>query len=179
VLKLKKIHHDLMQCVRMVNIIFSFQTMLCVSITFLFTLFTLFTAFKTFFYHEHQLINMSLSTLYWCLFYNFFKGCIIYTCNLVDTEAEKLPALTFKMMSRNVCQPMVMEAFAHQVKQLSGKSTCGLFNFDYSLIMMVSADREICSEGEFGCFQFVSSVATYFIILIQFESSIQSKNGRN
>lgn len=138
VLKLKKIHHDLMQCVGMVNVIFGFQTMLCVGIVFLFTLFTLFTAFKTFFYHEHLMLNMTKATVYWCLFYNFFKFCIIYTCSMVDTEAENLAALTFKMMSRNVCSPVVMQAFGHQVKQLSGKSTCGLFNFDYSLIMMVT-----------------------------------------
>lgn len=126
-----------MRCVRQVNIIFGFQTMLCVGITFLFTLFTLFAAYKTFFFNEHELLKVSLSSLYWCAFYNYFKLCIVVTCNLVDSEDEVLATLIYKMLNRDVCAPLTMQAFGSQVKQISGKSTCGLFNFDYSLVMMV------------------------------------------
>lgn len=139
ILTLKSIHHDLMKCVRLVNIIFGFQSMLCIGITFLFTLFTLFLAYKTFFYKDFTIINISLSSLYWCTFYNSFKMCIIVTCNLVDTEDDVLSTLIYKMINRNICSSQIMQSFGNQVKQISGKSTCGLFNFDFSLIMMVSA----------------------------------------
>lgn len=139
ILTLKSIHHDLMKCVRLVNIIFGFQSMLCIGITFLFTLFTLFLAYKTFFYKDFSIINISLSSLYWCTFYNSFKMCIIVTCNLVDTEDDVLSTLIYKMINRNICSSQIMQSFGNQVKQISGKSTCGLFNFDFSLIMMVSA----------------------------------------
>lgn len=137
VLALKSIHHDLMKCVRLVNVIFGFQTMLCIGVTFLFTLFTLFSAYKAFYFHEYDIISISLSSLYWCSFYNYFKVCIVYTCNLVDSEDEVLATLIYKMINRDVCSPLTMQAFGSQVKQISGKSTCGLFNFDYSLIMTV------------------------------------------
>lgn len=138
ILILKSIHHDLMSCVRLVNVAFGFQTMLCVGITFLFTLFTLFSAYKTFFYHETTIFNISISSLFWCFFYNYFKISIVSTCNLVDSEDEVLSTLIYKMMNRKICSTFVMQSFGNQVKQISGKSTCGLFNFDNSLIMLVS-----------------------------------------
>lgn len=137
VLALKSIHHDLITCVRLVNVIFGFQTMLCVGITFLFTLFTLFSAYKTFYYHEYETINISLSSIYWCCFYNCFKAGIVATCNLVNTQDDVLATLIYKTINRSVCSPLVMQAFGNQVKQIRTKSSCGLFNFDYSLIMMV------------------------------------------
>lgn len=140
IMVLKSIHHDLMKCVHAVNVIFAFPTMLCFGITFLFTLFTLFASYKTFFYHDTDL-NIALSSIYWTIFYNYFLLGIIVTCNLVDSEADKLATLIYKMMNKNISSSMAMQAFGNQVKQISGKSSCGLFNFDYSLIMMVSELR--------------------------------------
>lgn len=77
ILTLKSIHHDLMRCVRMVNIVFGFQTMLCIGITFLFTLFTLFATYKTYFYNEID-YRVTLSSLYWCFFYNYFKASVAF-----------------------------------------------------------------------------------------------------
>lgn len=137
ILLFKSIHHDLMRCVKMVNIAFGFQTMLCFAITFLFTLFTSFASYKVFFYHDTA-ITLSQSSIYWCIFYNCFQACIIFTCQLVDFETEFLSTLIYKMMNRKTCSLLTLEAFGNQVQQISGKSSCGLFHFDYSLIMMVS-----------------------------------------
>lgn len=133
-----------MRCVRLVNIGFGFQTMLSIGLTFMFTLFTLLVSFKAFYYHDAE-IGASLSSIYWCVFYNYFQFLIIYTGNLVDTEATELSTLIYKMMNRNVCPILTMQAFGNQVKQISGKSSCGLFNFDYSLIMMVCGQPELFS----------------------------------
>lgn len=137
ILGLKSIHHDLMKCVRLLNITFGFQTMLSIGISFMFTLFTLFISYKTFYYDDTE-IGATLSSIYWCIFYNFFTFLIIYTCSLVDSEANQLATLIYKMMNRNVCSTLLLQVFGNQVKQISGKSSCGFFNFDYSLIMMVS-----------------------------------------
>ena len=126
-----------MKCVRLVNIIFGFQTMLSIGISFMFTLFTFFISFKAFYYHDTE-VGSSLSSIYWCIFYNYFTHLVIYTCNLVDAESTHLLTSIFKMMNRNVCSTLTMQAFGNQVKQISAKSSCGLFNFDYSLVMMVS-----------------------------------------
>lgn len=153
ILTLKSIHHDLMRCVRKINYIFGIQTMLCIGTTFIFTLFTLFSAFKYFFYHDVD-FSVALSSLFWSFFYNYFIFCIIQTCNIVDIECEKLANMIYKLINRNVCSSMLMQTFGNQVKQISGKSTCGLFNFDYQLIMMVSG---ISSKKKFitdVCFHF-------------------------
>lgn len=141
ILVLKSIHHDMMKCVRLMNNIFGYQTMLSIGISFLFTLFTLFISFKAFHYNDTE-IGSTLSSIYWCIFYNYFKFLVIYTCNLVDSEATQLATMIYKMINRNVCSTLLMQAFGNQVKQISGKSSCGLFNFDYSLIMMVSRVRQ-------------------------------------
>lgn len=137
ILTLKSIHHDLMKCVRTLNVIFGFPTMLSIGITFLFTLFTLFASFKAFFYRDIA-PQMALSSIYWTIYYNIFLFGIIFTCNMVDAEIEKLATLIYKMMNKNISYPLAMQAFGNQVKQISPKSSCGLFNFNYPLIMMVS-----------------------------------------
>lgn len=136
ILVLKSIHHDLMRCVRMTSIAFGFQTMLCLGTTFVFTLFTSFASFKVFYYHDTA-IGISVSSIYWCVFYNCFQACIIFTCNLVHSEAEVLSALIYKMINARTCSPDTMQAFGNQVQQISGKLSCGLFHLDYKLIMTV------------------------------------------
>lgn len=95
ILVLKSIHHDLMKCVWLMNVVFGFQTMLCIGITFLFTLFTFFSAYKTFYFYDYTIINITLSILYWCFFYNLFKVTIVFTCNFVDSETEELATLIY------------------------------------------------------------------------------------
>ena len=134
---LKSIHFDLMRCVRLANRIFGFQTMLCIGITFLFTIFTLFVSYKAFFY-EDKLINVSISSIYWCCFYNCFYFTVVTVCNLLDSENLLLSSQISKLVNRNVCRSTIIEAFGNQVRQISSKSSCGLFNFDYSLFTLVS-----------------------------------------
>lgn len=168
ILVLKSIHHDLMKCVRLVNIIFGFQTMLCLGITFLFTLFTFFVSFKAFYYHDVE-IGISLTSIYWCIFYNYFEFFIVWACNLVDRELAQLSTLIYKMMNRNVCSTLTMESFGNQVKQISGKSSCGLFNFDYQVIMMVSLLNLLFRNQLFG--QFSRAQSDVFIDFNIFHNS--------
>lgn len=138
ILTLKSIHHDMMKCVQLANVCFGFQTMLGIGITFLFTLFTLFASYKAFYYHDID-ERVAISSIFWCLFYNYFKVCIVYTSNMIDSENQELSTCIYKTMNKDVCSPLVMQSFAYQIKQLPSKSSCGLFNFDYSLIMTVRA----------------------------------------
>lgn len=135
---LKEIHLGLMGAVGQVNAIFGFQTMLCVGLNFLFNLFSFLVAYKSFYFGEKLLLNSAYTTMYWTSFYTAFTFLIIFTCNRVDSENSKIRDNICRLTNRNVCTPIVLEAFGHQVKIISGKSSCGLFNFDYSLIMMVS-----------------------------------------
>lgn len=129
-----------MRCVHMINVIFGFQTMLGIGLTFMFTLFTLFASFKFVLYHDVD-VNIALSSIFWCFFYNYFFFCIIQSCKIVDDEIENLGKMIYKLLNRNVCRPLLLRSFGNQVKQISGKSTCGLLTFDYQLIMMVKNFR--------------------------------------
>lgn len=126
----------MMNCVQLANVCFGLQTMLCIGITFLFTLFTLFASYKAFYYHDVDK-SVALSSIFWCVFYNYFKLCIVYTSNLVDSENQELSTSIYKVMNKDICSPTVVQSFGYQIKQLPSKSSCGLFNFDYSLIMTV------------------------------------------
>lgn len=137
IVALKSIHHDMMKCVRILNTIFGLQTMLCIGITFLFSLFTLFASYKAFYYHDID-VSLTITSIYWAVFYNYFKISIVFICSCVTSEVQTLSTLTYKMMNRKICSPVLLQAFGYQVQQLPSKASCGLFNFDYSLIMMVS-----------------------------------------
>jgi hypothetical protein len=139
IISLKEIHLELMSTIHQVNSIFGFQTMLSVGINFLFNLFSFLVAYKTFYFGEANLLNSAYMTMYWMSFYTAFTFLIIFTCNRVDSENSNIKSNICKLTNRNVCTPLVLEAFGHQVKIVFSKSTCGLFNFDYSLIMMVTA----------------------------------------
>ena len=127
----------MMQCVRLLNVAFGFQTMLSVGLTFVFTLFTLFATYKSIIYDDID-VKTVLSCIYWCLFYNYFKVNIIFVSHRVGSEVEVLAELTYKMMNRGVCSPLILEAFGNQVKQMPCKVSCGLFNIDFPLIATVS-----------------------------------------
>jgi hypothetical protein len=137
VISLKKIHLELMSTINQVNSIFGFQTMLCIGINFSFNLFSFLVAYKAFYFGEEYLLNSAYMTMYWMTLYTAFTFLVIFTCNRVDSENSNIKSNICKLTNRNICTNSCVEAFGHQLKIVFGKSTCGLFNFDYTLIMMV------------------------------------------
>lgn len=94
------------------------------------------------------------------MYYNIFKVVMIGMCTLTELENEKTAKLIYKLWNRKInCSTLLMEAFGSQVRGQSAKSSCGLFNFDLSLIGLI-----------------FSSILTYFIIFIQFDRAAQQKN---
>jgi 7tm Chemosensory receptor len=152
---LRTIHADLIRCIKLINSIFGFQAMLCIGITFLFTFFTMFSAYKAFTSDDILAFNASLNNLYWCLYYNLFKITMISMCCLTENENSTTAKLIYKLWNRKInCPPMLMQVFGSQVRGQSAKSSCGLFNFDLSLIVLI-----------------FSSILTYLIIFIQFDQA--------
>lgn len=138
--EIKNIHNDLVKCVRLVNFSFGFQCMLCIAVTFIFTLFAMFAAYKAFYHNEIAIKAISISSLFLCTFYNIFKMCVIICCNMVDCQAREMSTLIYKIINRNVCNSLVLQTFGNQVNNgqpNAAKAGCGLFYFDNSLIMMV------------------------------------------
>jgi hypothetical protein len=135
---LQTIHLKLLGCVKQVNLIFSFQTMLCLSLSFLFTFFTIINAYKSFFGHFGNR-NSSLSSIYWCFYYNLLTTLMIIFCERTHLENEEMAKLIYKLMNKNLkCHPLILQSFGNQVRGQSVKSSCGLFNFDLQLIVIVS-----------------------------------------
>ncbi|KAG5671909.1 hypothetical protein PVAND_002078 [Polypedilum vanderplanki] len=83
---------------------------------------------------------------------------MVIVCQKSENENNETCRLISKLMNKNICSTS-FQSFGNQAKGANVKSTCGLFNFDLSLIGMI-----------------ISSMITYFIIFIQFEISLQSKS---
>lgn len=135
---LQAIHFKLIKCVGLMNNIFSFQIMLCISTSFLFTFFTAFNVYKAFFF-DVDIGNKksSIASLYWCFYYNLIKILLIIACIRTNSANEEMAKLIYKFMNCGKCCPMLLQSFGNQVKGQSAKSSCGLFNFDLPLLGMV------------------------------------------
>jgi hypothetical protein len=134
---LQTIHFDLIKCIKLINTIFSFQVMMCVAVSYLFTFFTLFASYKAFIHNIDSHKNISISSLYWSFYYNLIKITMILVCQQSENENSETCRLISKLMNCEICPPSQLVSFGNQAKGASAKSTCGLFNFDLSLIGMV------------------------------------------
>jgi hypothetical protein len=140
IVTLQTIHHDLIRCIKLINTIFSFQVMLCIAISYLFTFFTLSASFKAFYRDIDSHKSVSISSLYWSFYYNLIKITMIAVCDRSESENDETCRLISRLMNRGCCGGAQLRSFGTQVKGASAKSSCGLFNFDLSLIVMVSVD---------------------------------------
>lgn len=134
---LQTTHYNLIKSIKLVNVIFSFQVMLCIVVSYLFTFFTMFTFYKAFYRGIDLHKKMSMASVYWCCYYNFLNISTILTCYYSDHLNDECARLIYKLMNRDICSPAVLRSFGNQVKGQNAKSSCGLFNFDLTLIGMV------------------------------------------
>lgn len=134
---LQSIHFKLIKCIKLTNLIYSFQVMLCIAGCYLYTFFTFFSTYKAFINDVQSLKMPTIASLYWCCYYNMIEISMILVCSATDMKNTETSKLIYKLMNCEICEPIVLQAFGSQVKGESAKSSCGLFNFDLQLLVMV------------------------------------------
>ncbi|CRK91760.1 CLUMA_CG005394, isoform A [Clunio marinus] len=157
-LSLKSIHLDCIKCVQLINKIFGVLALGSVATDFLVSIFSNFVAFKAFYFND---VNKTYAVECLCfgIFLKYTVMFMLYACNRVSSESKRLQTSISKLSFKEDYSILQLQAFGNQVKNLPVKLTCGLFDFDYSLVMMM-----------------ISSVCTYLLIVIQFEISAQQQS---
>lgn len=84
---LTDIYSDLMDACNEINACFGFQLMISFGLIFLFTLFTSFSAY-TDIVDEGFLTHVSISSIIFCVYFNFFLSIVIYTCSITEHEVK-------------------------------------------------------------------------------------------
>lgn len=168
---LSDIYGDLMDVCDETSVCFGFQLMISFGLIFFYTLFTSFTAF-TDYLQEGFLIPVTISSIAFCIYDNFFLTVVIFICSLVEKEvklsqlvctsdlndllqqAMKIARL-LNILVKQATDPLeisMLISFSWMVKRRRPKITCGLFDFDWGLVYSI-----------------IASASTNFIILMQFD----------
>lgn len=135
---LQLIHSYLIKSIKLINEIFGFQAMLCVGISDFLTFFTLFSAYKSTSIKTYGQRNMTLVSIYWCLYVNTIKTAAVVLCCMTENQNYETSRIINRLINKNVCNPVILKSFGNQVIGQSSKSSCGLFYFDFQLFGMVS-----------------------------------------
>ncbi|KAG5666657.1 hypothetical protein PVAND_014672 [Polypedilum vanderplanki] len=135
---LQTIHYDLIKSIKLINLVFGFQNMLAIGICYLFTFFTFFAAYKAFYNDISSHKNISITSFYWCFYYNSLVILMIVMCYRSRCENEETSRLISKLMNKGNCSLELLQSFGNQSSGEKAKSSCGLFDFDLPLIGMVN-----------------------------------------
>lgn len=156
-----------------------FQLMLGFGMIFFYTLFTFFTAYIDI-VRDGKLSNPTISSVIFCLFFNFFVATVILTCTLSNKvvshfirrnecssekyktmfQAEKININLRKWLktAKDAEKVTALTTFSMLVASRGTKTTCGFFDFDWKLLFAIAA-----------------GAATNFIILMQFDLDSRRK----
>jgi hypothetical protein len=173
---LQLIHSYLIKCIKLINNIFGFQAMLCVGISDFFTFFTLFSSYKSSSIKTSKQRDMTLMSIYWCLYLNTIKTIALVLCCLTENQNYETSRIINRLISRNVCDVTILKSFGNQVVGQSSKSSCGLFYFDFKLFGTVSSEFLIYDGYLMSMchFQMFSTIVYYLIIFVQFEMTLRN-----
>lgn len=124
-----------------INMCYGIPTMLGLGLLFFFSIFTNFTAFKNLTTDGH-LDNFTVAELIAAVYLHIFMFSVIYVCSLVKSETHKTAILSNRIMKRlPLCEEKeiaMLIMLNHLIKRNSFKFSCGLFDFDWSLVYAVS-----------------------------------------
>jgi 7tm Chemosensory receptor len=156
---LTKMYHKVLDCVDRINVSFSLQLMIGVGLIFFYTLFTSFSAYVDFIDKGH-LTPITISSISFCVYHNLFLAAVIFTCCQIEDEAQGL-ALSASNLIKVIQEPhelAVLLTFMQMIQTRPPKISCGFFDFDWKLIYSI-----------------ISSAATNFVILMQFDLASRPK----
>lgn len=82
---LAQIYTELLNVCDSINLCFGFQMMFGFGLVFFFTIFTTFTASSDIF-NEGHLTTVTISSIAFCIYYNFFLTMVILSCSMLNFE---------------------------------------------------------------------------------------------
>ncbi|XP_065079873.1 gustatory and pheromone receptor 33a-like [Ochlerotatus camptorhynchus] len=161
--QIKVLHDKLNDVVELVNYCFSVQITFCVGLCFVIGVVCSFGLFKTLIYWD-ELYFMGIMNFIWYLYYLFFVLFFIAVGSKITREGKHIGVLVHKAINCSTSSAVINELsiFSQQLLHRSPVITCGLFVYDWTLL-----------------YTMLGATATYLIILIQFDVSIQNPTNLN
>jgi hypothetical protein len=140
--KLILIYSKLTKVVDEMNFCYGFPAMLGVGLTFFYTIFTLFMSCKVFITFG-ALNDFSIAALVADIYFAVFMMVQVLVCVQVENEAKKILRTSNEVIKRSKDELKIalMMSLSSMVKRRIPKFSCGLFDFDWSLIYSVSSRR--------------------------------------
>ena len=102
---LQLIHSYLIKSIKLINEIFGFQAMLCVGIADFFTFFTLFSTYKSTSITTYGQRDVTLMSVYWCLYLNTIKSVALILCCMTENQNYETSRIISRLINQNVCDP--------------------------------------------------------------------------
>ncbi|XP_065079861.1 uncharacterized protein LOC135702733 [Ochlerotatus camptorhynchus] len=158
-LKLIAIGHDVLtDAVDLFNDIFSIQMVFACFTYVEFSIFSMFSVGALFSGHSTDVLFLSLIYSIAFLFYSLYIIPIIKISADVQNEGKRMAVLVHKAINQSplsACSIKRLLLFSQQLQQQTPAVSSGMFSFDWTL-----------------CFSILSTVATYTMIMVQFELEV-------
>lgn len=123
------------------SLCFGVQTMLSFGLVFFYTIFITFAAYQDLTINGY-LRSYAAGELVCSIYLNFFLISVIYVCTITNSEAQK--TLSFsneiikRLQSKDKKKVDLLMTLNYLIMRNSYKFSCGLFDFDWSLVYAVS-----------------------------------------
>ena len=129
--KLMRVYDD-------INVCYGIPTMLGFGFLFFYSIFTSFMVYKDYSSYGGLKGVTIMSLLYSC-YLHLFTSLVLFLCTLTENEAVKTLKLLNAVLKRtkDEMEVAMLISFSSYVKRRSPKFTCGLFDFDWTLLYSV------------------------------------------
>lgn len=134
-----EIYGKLVKVNRLMNLCYSIQAMLGFGILYFYSVFTLFAVFKDL-NDKGTLEAKTFNAILRAGYMQIFSATMIYFCTLSERETGETLKLVNSILNRSKCETMsaILIRYGTLVKENKPKFTCGLFDFNWTLIYGVS-----------------------------------------
>lgn len=166
-----------------INRCYAIPAMLSFGLVFFYSIFVNLMVYKNLTSFGH-LESATVSGLLFSIYIYVFMIFVVLSCSMTEKEAQKTIKITNKILSRtkdNQKTEMLISLNSF-IKRNPLKFSCGLFEFDWSLIYTVSIWSDLwwtlnsINLMSWITLQMISSASTNFIILMQFDMEANKKH---
>lgn len=136
---LMDIYNKLMEVYDSISICYGINAMLGFGFLFFYSIFSSFMAYKDFFTNG-SLSGVTIVSLMFAAYLHLFMFSVIFLCTLTENEAQLTLKLSNQLLktAKEDMEVAMLISFSAFVRRRLPKFTCGLFDFDWSLIYSVS-----------------------------------------
>lgn len=134
-----KIYRDLIEIYTSLNICNGVQAMLGFSLVYFYSIFTGFMVFRDL-RDDKTLNNITIASIIYVTYLHIFTSSLIFVCHLVEQEPKKTSKILSSILrrSKNEVEIELLISLNSLINRRSPKFSCGLFDFDWTLVYSVS-----------------------------------------